>query len=163
MPNSGRSRLNTCRTATYRVGMETLSTTPTFKPAVVSFAGMTYWADCSRCGPGQLPLTRPAQDPHTGVRRIVQKPVTQWVTDAYPIRPGPGGRRVAGVALVVCSGCKDYVSARTIKRCTSHADKPLEECGGACLSGKRNCSCRCQGRCHGLGRCVCGNASSRSA
>ena len=30
------------------------------------------------------------------------------------------------------------------------------QCDGRCLSGKRSCSCKCMGRCHGQGSCSCG-------
>jgi hypothetical protein len=35
---------------------------------------------------------------------------------------------------------------------------PQKPCAGACTSGKRSCDCRCAGRCHGMGRCLCGEA-----
>ena len=28
-------------------------------------------------------------------------------------------------------------------------------CDGRCLNGKYSCDCSCNGRCHGLGRCIC--------
>lgn len=44
-------------------------------------------------------------------------------------------------------------------RVVVHERKPVhkrESCGGACLSGKRACSCTCGGFCHGAGECRCG-------
>ena len=35
--------------------------------------------------------------------------------------------------------------------------EPQKPCGGACTSGKRSCDCKCQGRCHGMGRCLGGH------
>jgi hypothetical protein len=30
-------------------------------------------------------------------------------------------------------------------------------CNGVCTSGKHRCTCRCEGRCHGAGRCLGGH------
>ena len=31
------------------------------------------------------------------------------------------------------------------------------KCDGSCLNGKHSCDCKCHGRCHGAGTCMCGN------
>jgi hypothetical protein len=107
----------------------------------VAFGGLRYWADCAKCGPGQLPQTYGARFP---TRSVDARSI---ITRGY-------------VASGACSKCGDEVALRTTKASCSHADKPREECGGACLGGKRTCSCRCGGKCHGLGICVCGGGAA---
>lgn len=37
------------------------------------------------------------------------------------------------------------------------ADSQPSICNGVCTGGKHRCTCRCEGRCHGAGRCLGGH------
>lgn len=101
----------------------------------------TYvWADCWRCGCRQVPTIATRGNDASIVARL---------------EPGWSPNQRTRL-LVACGTCDATVPAFTAEECARHASSP-ERCGGACLNGKRSCNCRCKGRCHGAGRCACGD------
>lgn len=103
--------------------------------------GHTYWLDCPTHGLLSLtvaPLYRVAQCPACAAVapcRIVEKPYGLCYKVFDP--PLPEYRvRIVSVG-------------RKAQHGRGH------QCDGRCLSGKRHCDCKCEGRCHGAGVCSC--------
>jgi hypothetical protein len=52
----------------------------------------------------------------------------------------------------------EMTNVRTIKLVNRNGyGAPKNECKSACLTGKRSCDCKCNGRCHGNGVCLGGH------
>lgn len=49
-------------------------------------------------------------------------------------------------------------TVRQIKVADPFTTTNAKPCNGHCTSGKRSCDCRCNGRCHGAGKCLGGHA-----
>ena len=66
-----------------------------------------------------------------------------------PDRDGPFG---------ACPSCGNIVPARVVKYIKAGSHERNGPCGMSCAIGHALCSCLCGGRCHGRGRCECGEA-----
>jgi hypothetical protein len=74
------------------------------------------------------------------------------------------------VAYTVCCRASIVTGADLVRHCAdcgaadphmvqiqtrTYAGFTRTRCGAACLAGRVSCDCRCNGRCHGAGRCRC--------
>ena len=115
-----------------------------------------HWVDCPACGTTEARSVEATVWQGSWPHR---RPGKAWRTTVRPLAvEGPAlrrkGRLVLPTILVgTCSGCGTEHPARTIQVPSVKSDH--EACDARCLNGKRDCSCRCQGRCHGLGSCRC--------
>lgn len=60
------------------------------------------------------------------------------------------------VSYRACASCGARSPRRVYVTTRKTRSGGKSECGGACLNGKTSCDCKCNGRCHGAGRCQCG-------
>jgi hypothetical protein len=124
------------------------------------------WLDCPACGP-QAPRTESKVEVRysriggpngwTDRREVtVHRTRLEWLRVPYVKKSGKPGFEM--VPRGVCGKCGAAgVLGRVIVM--KPAGAKAEECNGACLSGRRSCSCHCGGRCHGAGTCLCGKAA----
>jgi hypothetical protein len=60
-----------------------------------------------------------------------------------------------------CPRCKDKLTKRRLIEVYSNEgavddeEEAKAKCMSVCVNGSRTCNCRCQGRCHGAGKCYC--------
>lgn len=124
------------------------------------------WLDCPTCG-AQPPRTEAKIGHRWGTSfggAVGRVEVTthharlEWLRLPYTKRNGKTGHET--IPRGACSKCGATVIGRVITM--RPAGSKAEECNGACLSGRRSCSCHCGGRCHGAGVCSC-NGPDRAA
>jgi hypothetical protein len=109
-------------------------------------AGALY-VDCPVHGPG-----RPFAAERPGVRMINGSYIPWGSTFDIPMAVA-GDAYGAPTKMLLCPVCWAWVPFRQITiRGHGASGRP---CGGACTSGKRSCDCKCNGLCHGAGRCYC--------
>lgn len=120
------------------------------------------YSECPQ-GPVRLKSTRPAMS----------------FTDEYLERSGGDVQKAVGPGVMwarydngyrekpkyfaMCGACAVSHPVRFVKAAhptawhVAQAEKGryLSECDARCLGGKKNCNCRCMGRCHGAGVCHC--------
>jgi hypothetical protein len=62
--------------------------------------------------------------------------------------------------LFGCKGCNQFVVIQKgqFRRIDirTRSLRLTDQCNGVCLNGKKTCDCKCRGRCHGAGKCFCG-------
>ena len=110
---------------------------------VYRFAGyskekrIVFWARCSDCGP---------QPPAVKTLAHRDDELVLITFNAWPAQRPLMGQ---------CSVCN--ASPVTIREAVAPLNntRPHEKCNRRCLDGKTVCHCRCQGRCHGEGKCYC--------
>jgi|SRR3990167_6495469 len=113
-----------------------------------------HWVDCPACGTTEARSVEATAWSGYPARRtkIWRTTVRELAVEGPALRRR--GRLVRPTILVgTCSGCGAEHPARTIQ--VPHVGSDHDGCDARCLNGKRDCSCRCQGRCHGLGSCRC--------
>jgi hypothetical protein len=95
------------------------------------------YVDCRTCGGRQVPETI-----------LVDRVILFGDRKGQPIQ----------VSETRCSGCQGFDIRHVSIRVKANGNRG--KCGGACLNGKTNCDCRCNGRCHGAGVCSCGQVAA---
>lgn len=104
--------------------------------------GWSYWVDCPTHGAMNLPQAMMGSSAYCPACAAVAP--TRW-------RGTPGTAtyyQVFDPPLVA-------LKIRSIRLGHQATRGGGHQCDGRCLSGKRNCDCKCQGRCHGQGVCSC--------
>jgi hypothetical protein len=75
---------------------------------------------------------------------------------------GAGVQVEQDMRTMICTPCRDgnvKTIATSVRKIEIDNTKPKSgrPCGAICTSGKRSCDCRCNGRCHGAGKCLGGH------
>ncbi len=128
------------------------------------------WLDCPTCGP-VAPRTEsrtehvrvnyfPGSTAPAEYREVTRyRTRLEWLRVPYTKRNGKPGYEMRPRGA--CSKCGAVVLGRVVVM--KPAGSKTEECNGACLGGRRTCSCHCGGRCHGAGVCRCTREPTTSA
>lgn len=74
--------------------------------------------------------------------------VTRHQQHRYEVAVGP-----LAPVMTRCPVCLGQAALVTIKVKQHFGEAP--GCDARCLNGKTTCDCRCKGRCHGAGQCLC--------
>jgi len=81
---------------------------------------------------------------------------TVRIPETCVIRFGENKGQTFQSSYTACADCSSR-NPRMVSISTRNAKGGRKtECGGACLNGRVSCDCRCQGRCHGAEKCLCG-------
>ena len=122
--------------------------------ASLSLGEGRLFVDCPEHGPG-----RPLAAERPGLRMANGSYVAGGSMYDLPVAVA-GDAYGAPVKMLLCPACWSWAPFRQIAmRGRGASGRP---CGGACTSGKRSCDCRCEGLCHGAGRCRCGGGGEQS-
>ena len=111
------------------------------------------YIDCLTCGKGQLDVdgrqTIPFQICETGQVRVG----SGMPSRRYRTCPNHGTAWTTVQSEVqAVKDAKHYGPARFIE---AKSTKSGRRCSAVCTNGKIQCDCRCEGRCHGAGSCLC--------
>jgi hypothetical protein len=143
---------------------------PELPPAYVT-SKESAWVDCPVHGP--TPPVFITRHDYTGFGRYVLVTRINPLRERVPPRDHRGfpSESLQGPhepARAACARCPLGDPAtntpallyplRRVKLRQDRSTSNPEQCGGACLNGKRSCNCQCKGQCHGAGRCGCRGA-----